>query len=523
MLSRAKKTTELVLAAALQPDVPIERNWRLNERHYGALTGLSKKETMAKLGAEATMAVRRGSAVPPLITEDHAMWPHIMNCESNVDLAKAGAVPRGESLAMCRSRVTEFWRSDILPQLKQLARDSPRLTAQDGAPPTVLIVSHMHTLRLLIAELDGLDNEQLRALDVPTAVPFLYRLDVDLVPVDPKVGAVLAGTTSNAGLRGRWLGDLGLASMTVSQILSLVLRRRGALYELLPHLPERVQEIFVRTGFSQTATMHAVNARRAHAPQAELSAPSADPDAVELANFVKTAPPLRASEQLAALRSLYRNRPWAHMFNDAFCDSCAAALQVVSAFPSDSEAARGGDEKAKRRDGKEPGYLVDDRAALASWANARPPPRAAAAALHKLASSPNQAAGGTVVKFDRFPEFAKIAAVVAYLGWLKHEGASYLPERGCQFAKAVAQPGMLSTKEIEEDLQRFVDSKDAGAPPRAFAAPDDASEALDDAASEALWTLLRSEAAADAAQNGEMTCHAKHEARAISPPVYGAQ
>ena len=87
-----------------------------NERHYGALTGLSKKETESQYGFEQIMAIRRGSAQPPLITKDHAMWKHVMCDEHNVVLDAAGELPRGESLQMCRDRVAQFWRSDIEPR-----------------------------------------------------------------------------------------------------------------------------------------------------------------------------------------------------------------------------------------------------------------------------------------------------------------------------------------------------------------------------------------------------------------------
>ena len=312
----------IVLGAASQPSVPVSRHWRLNERHYGALTGLNKAETMERLGAEYTMGIRRGDTRPPAIDAQHAMWQHVTRGARLESLAESGELPTGESLDMCGERTARHWREQILPALLAAAK-RPALVG--GHARGVLVVSHMHTIRLLIAEIDGLDADALQKLDVATAVPLVYRVDAahaERFFTERNGHRARSSRSSGEGVvvkknapRGRWLGEPELASMRLDAIRSLLLRRRGVLWELLPRLPDRVQQIFVRPAFPDEA-------RRA----ALLALGSGCEDALkDDAN-----PPLRATQQLAALQTLFATRPWITQVDETFCDAVARANHAVS-------------------------------------------------------------------------------------------------------------------------------------------------------------------------------------------------
>ena len=167
VLTRAIETADLALESAGWTDMPTQRSWRLNERHYGALQGLDKKETAEKYGAEQVMAWRRSFDVPPppLDVSDER---HPSHDPRYADVAPAD-LPATECLADVVGRMLPYWYDQIAPQLKE------------GKTP--LVVAHGNSLRALVMHLDGLTTEEIIALNIPTGIPLLYELDSDLKPI----------------------------------------------------------------------------------------------------------------------------------------------------------------------------------------------------------------------------------------------------------------------------------------------------------------------------------------------------
>ena len=164
VLRRAIRTLWLMLDEMDQMWVPVERSWRLNERHYGALQGLDKAETAARHGAEQVRIWRRGYATPPpALDGDDPTHPRFER--RYADLA-AGELPSGESLAMTLERVLPYWHASIDPAL---ARGE-----------TVMVAAHGNSLRALVKYLDGLSDSDILELNIPTGLPLVYDLDAGL-------------------------------------------------------------------------------------------------------------------------------------------------------------------------------------------------------------------------------------------------------------------------------------------------------------------------------------------------------
>ncbi len=164
VLKRAIRTLWLVLDGMDLMWIPVQRNWRLNERHYGALQGLNKAETAAKYGAEQTHLWRRSYDVqpPPLDLDDPRHPRH--------DPRYAGLLPeetpRTECLADTRARFLPYWHESIAPVVRAGRR--------------VLIAAHGNSLRALVMYLDGIAPADIVSLNIPTGVPLVYELDDDL-------------------------------------------------------------------------------------------------------------------------------------------------------------------------------------------------------------------------------------------------------------------------------------------------------------------------------------------------------
>lgn len=159
LLKRSIRTLWLAMEELDQMWLPVVTDWRLNERHYGALQGLNKRETAAKHGAEKVHQWRRGYAVrPPALSEDDAMHP-----KNDARYAAIPDAPSTESLADTVKRVVPFWTDTIIPALKQ------------GKRP--LIVAHGNSMRALVKHLDCLDDEAIVELNIPTGQPLVYELD----------------------------------------------------------------------------------------------------------------------------------------------------------------------------------------------------------------------------------------------------------------------------------------------------------------------------------------------------------
>ncbi len=167
VLVRAIKTAELTLAEMERSYLPVRRSWRLNERHYGALQGLNKKQTAEEHGEEQVLLWRRSYDVPPppLDPGDERHPGHDPRSrELTPDL-----IPSTECLKDVVIRMLPYWHDVIVPDLRA------------GRLP--LIVAHGNSLRALVKHLDGISDEAIIDLNIPTGIPLLYELDDDLGPL----------------------------------------------------------------------------------------------------------------------------------------------------------------------------------------------------------------------------------------------------------------------------------------------------------------------------------------------------
>ncbi len=164
VLKRAIRTLWLMLDEMDRMWIPVVRDWRLNERHYGALQGLNKAETAAKYGDDQVHVWRRSYDVPPpaLEMDDERHPSHDPRYRGVVDL------PATESLALTLERVRPCWQETIEPELR--------------AGRNVLIAAHGNSLRALVKMLDGISDADITGFNIPTGIPIAYDLDDDLKP-----------------------------------------------------------------------------------------------------------------------------------------------------------------------------------------------------------------------------------------------------------------------------------------------------------------------------------------------------
>jgi 2,3-bisphosphoglycerate-dependent phosphoglycerate mutase len=166
VLKRAIRTMWLVLDEMDLMWLPVERTWRLNERHYGALQGLNKAETVAKHGAEQVKIWRRSYDIPPpALSADDKMHPRFDPRYASVDPRQ---LPSTESLKTTLDRVLPFWTDRIAPALK--------------SGKNVLVVAHGNSLRALVKMLDNISDADIVEFNIPTGVPIYYELDDNLQP-----------------------------------------------------------------------------------------------------------------------------------------------------------------------------------------------------------------------------------------------------------------------------------------------------------------------------------------------------
>jgi len=166
VLKRAIRTQWLMLEELDLLWLPVERSWRLNERHYGALQGLDKAQTVERHGAEQVQIWRRSYDIaPPALARDDPRHPRFDPRYRAVD---PGDLPATESLKDTLARVLPYWSERIAPQLQRGHQ--------------VLIVAHGNSLRALVKMLDGLSEQAIIELNIPTGVPLLYELDDALRP-----------------------------------------------------------------------------------------------------------------------------------------------------------------------------------------------------------------------------------------------------------------------------------------------------------------------------------------------------
>jgi len=163
--TRAIRTLHLALEAADRVWIPEYKDWHLNERHYGGLTGLDKAETAAKHGADQVLIWRRSFDVPPPVLEDGSEF------DLKKDARYAGiAIPSTESLKLTIDRVLPYYEEQIAPQLAK--------------GETVIVAAHGNSLRALVKHLSNISDEDILNLEIPTGQPIIYELDDNLVAQD---------------------------------------------------------------------------------------------------------------------------------------------------------------------------------------------------------------------------------------------------------------------------------------------------------------------------------------------------
>jgi 2,3-bisphosphoglycerate-dependent phosphoglycerate mutase len=190
LLRRAISTANLALDACDRHWIEVRRDWRLNERHYGALQGKSKKETREEFGDDQFMLWRRSYDTPPPPIE--AGSEYAQDADPRYAGIEQPARPSTECLKDVVTRMLPYWEAEIVPSLR--------------AGATVLVAAHGNSLRALVKHLDGISDDDIAGLDIPTGIPLRYQLDEELRPVkpggeylDPEAAAVAAAAVANQG------------------------------------------------------------------------------------------------------------------------------------------------------------------------------------------------------------------------------------------------------------------------------------------------------------------------------------
>ncbi|MEU6641167.1 phosphoglyceromutase [Saccharomonospora sp. NPDC046836] len=189
LLRRAISTANIALDVADRHWIDVRRDWRLNERHYGALQGKDKKQTLEEFGEEQFMLWRRSYDTPPPPIEAGTEYSQ----DGDARYADLGAgMPTTECLKDVVARLLPYWESAIVPDLR--------------AGRTVLVAAHGNSLRALVKHLDGISDEAIVGLNIPTGIPLRYDLDADLKPtnpggtyLDPEAAKEAAAAVANQG------------------------------------------------------------------------------------------------------------------------------------------------------------------------------------------------------------------------------------------------------------------------------------------------------------------------------------
>ncbi|CAI5743275.1 unnamed protein product [Peronospora destructor] len=192
-LKRAIRTLWHVLEQTNQMWIPVHKMWRLNERHYGALTGLDKQSTVEKHGAEKVLEWRRSYNIPPPVLDTSSEY-YPGNDVKYKGIPKEH-LPLAESLELTAARVLPEWESTIVPSIK--------------ADKNVVVAAHGNSLRALVKHLDNISEDEITGLNIPTGVPLVYHLDENLKPIPHKdaiapLGAFYLGDQDE--IRARILG-----------------------------------------------------------------------------------------------------------------------------------------------------------------------------------------------------------------------------------------------------------------------------------------------------------------------------
>ena len=188
-LKRAVKTLNNVLDAMDLDWIPVQKSWRLNEKHYGMLQGLNKAETAAKYGDEQVLIWRRSYDVEPLPLPESD--PNSATQDPRYAAVPDQYVPRTEALKQCIERVMPFWECEIFPKLKTVAN--------------IIVVAHGNSLRGVVKHLKGISDSDIVKLNIPTATPYVFEFDDNLNLVrdyylaDPEELAAKQAAVANQG------------------------------------------------------------------------------------------------------------------------------------------------------------------------------------------------------------------------------------------------------------------------------------------------------------------------------------
>jgi 2,3-bisphosphoglycerate-dependent phosphoglycerate mutase len=190
VLKRAIKTLAIALEELDLMWIPETRDWRLNERHYGTLTGLNKAETAARHGDEQVLIWRRSYDIPPpAYAADDLANP---SRDPRYAQVPAAQLPRAESLKDTVARVVPYWQATIAPRV--------------AAGERIVIAAHGNSLRALVKHLDGIADEKIVALNIPTGIPLVYELDRQLKPLSSRylaTDAEIAAATHAVASQGK--------------------------------------------------------------------------------------------------------------------------------------------------------------------------------------------------------------------------------------------------------------------------------------------------------------------------------
>jgi 2,3-bisphosphoglycerate-dependent phosphoglycerate mutase len=189
VLRRAIRTTNLTLDTCDRHWIPVRRSWRLNERHYGALQGKNKKQTLAEFGEEQFMLWRRSYDTPPppiAVDDEYSQFddPRYANLPPEIR-------PLTECLQDVVKRMLPYWYDAVVPDLMTHG--------------TVLVGAHGNSLRALVKHLDGISDADIAGLNIPTGIPLVYELGDDMRPtapgqyLDPEAAATAAAAVANQG------------------------------------------------------------------------------------------------------------------------------------------------------------------------------------------------------------------------------------------------------------------------------------------------------------------------------------
>ncbi|HEV8025209.1 MAG TPA: phosphoglyceromutase [Candidatus Nanopelagicales bacterium] len=191
LLTRAIRTSQLALESAGRMWIPVRRNWRLNERHYGALQGKDKKQTLEEFGEEQFMLWRRSYDVPPPPIQPDD--PFAQTTDPRYAQLPPEARPATECLADVVHRMMPYWQDVVVAEDLRMGK-------------TVLIAAHGNSLRALVKHLDGISDEDIAGLNIPTGIPLVYQLDENLRPLvpggeylDPEAAATAAAAVAAQG------------------------------------------------------------------------------------------------------------------------------------------------------------------------------------------------------------------------------------------------------------------------------------------------------------------------------------